>query len=148
MHSTRVSDRPRGSTILVAVLCLILTTAEPALTAPETVPGPSASMLEHSDQEPQNWLTFYGNYQGWSYSSLDQISRKNVKDLVPVWAFGAGNPPPGLNMRGGLESTPLVMDGVLYLEGMQNSIYALDASTGGLHWRYNYPWPRAGFTVG
>jgi alcohol dehydrogenase (cytochrome c) len=31
--------------------------------------------IEHADQEPQNWLTFYGNYRGWSYSPLNQITR-------------------------------------------------------------------------
>jgi len=34
--------------------------------------------------EPQNWLTFFGNYQAWSYSSLDQINRRTVKNLMPV----------------------------------------------------------------
>jgi len=147
MRGIRVSPRRNGFLIFAVLCCSIFVTTGPAPRAQEQVPGPSSSTLEHGG-EPQNWMTFYGNYQGWSYSSLDQISRKNVKDLLPAWAFGAGNPPPALNMRGGLESTPLVVDGVLYLEGIQNNIYALDAVTGNLLWKYNYPWPRAGLTVG
>ena len=48
---------------------------------------------EPIDKDPNNWLTFYGNHQGWSYSRLNQITRENVKQLVPVWAFPAGFAP-------------------------------------------------------
>ena len=41
--------------------------------------------------EPQNWLMTRGNYQGWSYSPLDQINTKNVKNLVPVWSVSTGS---------------------------------------------------------
>lgn len=102
---------------------------------------PSADRIEHFDKEPQNWMSFYGSYNGWSYSALDQISRKNVKELVPAWAFAAGGPPPDTNLKGGLEGTPIVVDGVLYLVGMQNNIYAMDADTGKLRWKYIYKWP-------
>jgi alcohol dehydrogenase (cytochrome c) len=94
--------------------------------------GAMASRLEHSEKEPQNWLTFYGNYKGWSYSPLNQITRENVKQLVPVWALSAGGPPVDLALRPGLQAGPLVADGVVYLEGMQNNIYAADAATGKL----------------
>ena len=47
----------------------------------------SSSRVEQADREPQNWLTYYGNYSGWSYSPLDQINRSNVKRLGPVWTF-------------------------------------------------------------
>ena len=40
--------------------------------------------------EPENWLMTRGNYQGWSYSPLDQINTSNVKHLVPVWSFSTG----------------------------------------------------------
>src|ERR1700680_2760058 len=49
--------------------------------------GPTTSRIEHADKEPQNWLSFYGNYRGWSYRELNQITRENVKSIVPVWAF-------------------------------------------------------------
>jgi alcohol dehydrogenase (cytochrome c) len=102
---------------------------------------PTTSRIEHADKEPQNWLSFYGNYRGWSYSDLNQITRENVKQLVPAWAFAAGFPPPSTGLRPGLEATPLVVDGVLYLEGMQNNIYAIEAATGRPLWTYTYKWP-------
>src|SRR5579864_9821444 len=75
--------------------------------------GTMASRLEHSEKEPQNWLTFYGNYKGWSYSPLNQITRENVRGIAPVWAFPAGFPTGTAGLRPGLEAAPLVVDGVL-----------------------------------
>src|SRR5690242_12505590 len=90
------------------------------------------SRLEHADKEPQNWLTLYGDYSGWNYSPLDQITRKNVERLVPVWAFPTGFSKPPLTT--GLLAPPLVVDGVLFIEGMQNNVYAIDAATGRWIW--------------
>jgi alcohol dehydrogenase (cytochrome c) len=101
---------------------------------------PAASRIEHADKEPQNWLTYYGNYGAWSYSPLNQITRDNVKQLVPVWALPAGTPT-NPSLRPGLEAAPLVVDGVLYLVGMQNNVYAVDAATGHRLWNYIYHWP-------
>ena len=79
----------------------------------------TSSRLVDTGKEPQNWLTYFGNYAAWSYSSLDQITRQNVKQLVPVWAFPTGE------LRGGLMATPLVADGVMYLMGPRNRVFAL-----------------------
>src|SRR5487761_247613 len=62
--------------------------------------------IEKADNEPQNWLTFFGNYKAWSYSALNQITRDNVQRLLPVWTFPTGG-------HNGLESAPIVADGVL-----------------------------------
>ena len=118
------------------LLCLILGAAGVAKAQDATT-----TRIEHADKEPQNWLTFYGNYRGWSYSPLTQISRENVKRIAPVWAFPAGFPTGTAGLRPGLEATPLVVDGVLYLEGMQNNVYAMDAATGASLWTYEYKWP-------
>lgn len=101
---------------------------------------PMAARIEHAGNEPQNWLTYYGNYGAWSYSPLKQIARENVKQLVPIWAFPAGYPT-NPSLKAGLEAAPLVVDGVLYLVGMQNNVYAVDAVTGKTLWTYIHPWP-------
>lgn len=106
----------------------------------------TASRIENAEKEPQNWMTFYGNYKGWSYSPLNQITRQNVKQLAPAWAFSAGAPPAVTQLRTGLEATPLVVDGVLYLEGTQNNVYAIDAATGKSLWSYTYKWPDKAIT--
>lgn len=105
-----------------------------------------AARVEHPEKEPQNWLSFYGNYSGWSYSPLKQLTAKNVKGLVPVWAYPAGFTTGTL--RQGLEAAPLVVDGVLYLVGMQNNVYAVDAATGKTRWSYVYQWPQQGIPPG
>lgn len=101
---------------------------------------PMTSRIAHADKEPQNWLTYYGNYGAWSYSPLNQVNRDTVKQLVPVWAVAAGFPTHP-SLIGGLEAAPLVVDGVLYLVGMQNNVYAMDAATGRRLWNYIYHWP-------
>ena len=37
--------------------------------------------------EPHNWLMYRGNYEGWGFSPLDQITKENVASLTPVWSF-------------------------------------------------------------
>ncbi len=85
-------------------------------------------------------MTVYGNYSGWNYSPLTQITRKNVDRLVPVWAFPTGFSEPPLTT--GLLAPPLVVDGVLFIEGMQNNVYAVDAATGRWIWTYRYKFPK------
>lgn len=87
--------------------------------------------IVHAAKEPQNWLTFFGNYRAWSYSALNQITRDNVHRLTPAWTFPTGG-------RGGLESAPIVADGRLYLVNQENNVFALDAATGKLIWNYVY----------
>ena len=41
--------------------------------------------------EPQNWLTYYGTYDGQRYSQLDQITKDNVGKLTAAWVFQAGS---------------------------------------------------------
>jgi len=111
----------------LAILLYISYCGTPSVAAQE----PTANRIEHADKEPQNWLTFFGNYRAWSYSPLDQITRDNVKQLVPAWAFPTGG-------QNGLEAAPLVVDGVLYIENHQNHVFAVDAATGRPLWEYPY----------
>src|SRR5712691_7086919 len=76
-------------TVCLGLLCFLAAGTQPLAAQQRSM----ASRIEHAEKEPQNWLTFYGNYGGWSYSPLNQITRENVKQLVPEWAFSAGAPP-------------------------------------------------------
>lgn len=97
---------------------------------------PSWTRLLNSDQEPQNWLSYGGNYSAHRFSALDQINRQNVKQLTPVWLFNTGE------LRGGLNATPIVMDGVMYLMGPMNRVFAINAVTGEVIWKYFYKLPQ------
>ena len=85
-----------------------------------------------------DWPQYGGTDSAWRYSALDQINTANVKRLAPVWAFQTGD------YEDGLQATPIVIGGVLYLSTSRNSVYALDATDGRLIWRYKYPQPRRG----
>jgi len=95
----------------------------------------TAARIEKAAAEPENWLTYGGNYQAWRYSSLDQIDVSNVNRLKVAWAFQLGE------VDFGLQATPLVADGVLYVIGPKNRVFALDAATGERRWHYFYPVP-------
>ncbi|HYI95462.1 MAG TPA: PQQ-binding-like beta-propeller repeat protein [Bryobacteraceae bacterium] len=76
----------------------------------------------------ENWLTYAGNYQGWRYSPLKQITVENAKLLAPKWVYHVPN-------ARGLRSSPIVYKGVLYITN-SNSVYAVDARSGRLIWQY------------
>jgi len=78
--------------------------------------------------DPSDWLMMRGNYQGWGYSTLADISKANVKGLQLVWARTME---PGIN-----EATPIVYKGIMYLGNPNDVIQAIDASTGDLLWQY------------
>lgn len=77
-----------------------------------------------------NWLSYHGDYTGRRFSSLDQISLKNVHQLRAQWVFHA----PSNN----LEVTPVVVDGLMFVTSA-NDAYALDSQTGRAIWHYSRP---------
>src|ERR1700740_3237439 len=89
----------------------------------------SSERLLDAAKEPQNWLTYSGRYAGWRYSTLDEINTTNASHLAMQWAFQVGD-------LGQFETTPLVVDGVLYGSGQNNRAFAIDARTGRSIWRY------------
>jgi alcohol dehydrogenase (cytochrome c) len=91
--------------------------------------------LANAAKEPHNWMNYFGTYDAQRYSTLKQVTRENVKQLLPAWAFQTGK------IEGGLNATPLVVDGVMYLVGSYNRVFALDAATGKLFWHYFYKLP-------
>jgi alcohol dehydrogenase (cytochrome c) len=97
----------------------------------------SFAMLHAQDGATHTDSPFYGGTQfAWRYSALDQINAGNVKKLAPAWAFQTGD------YDQGLQATPIVIDGVLYLSTTHSQVFALDAATGKLIWQYKYPMPR------
>jgi alcohol dehydrogenase (cytochrome c) len=84
--------------------------------------------------EPQNWLTYSGNYNGQRYSTLDQITPANVKNLDLQWVFQVRQ----LGAADKFEASPIVVDGVMYTVEPPNNVIALDAVSGRVFWRYDY----------
>ncbi len=99
-------------------------------------------ILNAREQEPHNWLTYYGAYDGQRYSPLDQINTENVNRLRPAWVFQFGSQ--GLHAGQStyaFEAAPIVVDGVMYVSGWDGWVWALDAKTGQELWRYKHAIP-------
>ncbi|MBL8207649.1 MAG: PQQ-dependent dehydrogenase, methanol/ethanol family [Blastocatellia bacterium] len=102
-----------------------------AKTSSAEIPGGlSYDRIRNAAAEPHNWLTYWGNYQGQHYSALKQINTTNVSQLQARWAVQM----PGDTL---LETTPIVIDGVMYTSGMPGDVYALDARSGLQIWKYS-----------
>lgn len=82
------------------------------------------------DPAPGNWPTYNGQVSGNRYSELTQINRNNINRLAVEWIFPIAH--------FGLETTPLVVDGIMYITG-PNQVFALDARTGRQIWHYSRP---------
>jgi len=76
---------------------------------------------------PGDWLMARRNYQAWSYSPLDEITRGNVRELRLAWSWA-------MNEAGSNQPMPLVHNGVMYLGNTGHIMQALDAATGDLIW--------------
>lgn len=107
-------------------------------TKPVAPAHPSADVDEirivDADKEPQNWLSVGRNYAEDRFSPLTSINEHNAGRLGLAWFMD-------LDTKIGSETTPLVVDGVMYTVGAWNVIYALDAKSGRELWRYD-PKPR------
>ena len=88
--------------------------------------------LREAASEPQHWLTYSGGYFSNRYSHLDQVTPANVGELSLEWVYQTP-------VAGPWQTTPLVVDGVMYLTQRPNDIVALDARTGRVFWIYRYP---------
>lgn len=88
--------------------------------------------LRAAGDKPQNWLTYSGTYFSQRYSELDQITPDNVNDLTLQWVYQTP-------VQGAWQSSPIVVDGVMYLTQRPNDIVALDARTGRVFWIYSHP---------
>ncbi len=91
----------------------------------------TSERLLHANDEPQNWLTYSGSYASQRYSLLKQIDPANVKNLELKWVFQAQS-------LQKFETTPLVVDGVMYLTQSPNDIVAIDPKSGRVFWIYHY----------
>jgi len=75
-----------------------------------------------------DWLTWRRTYDDLGFSPLKQITRDNVKNLRVVWSLTL---PPGPN-----EATPLVHDGIIFVQSYGDNVQALNAVTGDELWHY------------
>ena len=114
--------------IAILVLCVgLIALSSTAIGAPRRAPSGAAL-----DPAGRNWSTYGGNLANQRYSSLDQINTDNVKDLKGAWTYKIG----AMSRATSFESSPIIIDGTMYLTGPQSQVYALNAKTGQELWKY------------
>ena len=90
--------------------------------------------LLNAADEPRNWLMYSGTFDSQRFSRLDQIDTRNVDELELKWAYQ-------LSELDRAETTPLVVDGVMFITEAPSNVVAVDAKTGRPYWRYNHDLP-------
>lgn len=92
--------------------------------------GDQAAGMRAAKAGQQDWATYGGAAENDHYSRLAQINRGNVKQLTVAWSFDTGE-------VGGLQTSPLEVEGTLYGITPSQKIFALDAATGKLLWKFD-----------
>jgi alcohol dehydrogenase (cytochrome c) len=115
-----------------ALLMIVISSV--ALAAQTTTPAVSSQDLLDGLKDPTRWLTYGGDYSGQRHSPLTQITPENVNQLAAQWTFQTGT-------LGTFQTTPVVLDGVLYVTGFNNNAWAIDARSGRQIWRYRRQLP-------
>src|SRR5215467_11785637 len=82
----------------------------------------SAPCQNTAQQLKQDWPVYGASPENTHYSSLAQINRRNVNELEVAWTFDTGE-------QGGLQTSPIIVDGVLYGITPTQKVFALDAAT-------------------
>lgn len=106
----------------IAIAASMIVLASPTVNA---VAPPAAGA-----DNPNNWPEYHRTFNAWRYSPLEQINKANVKKLKLSWIHQPGT------ITHGLQATPIVIDGVMYSIGPDNNVFALNAATGKILWRY------------
>lgn len=95
----------------------------------------SEAELLDAKADSADWLMYSGAYDSHRHSRLSQINRANVSRLRLLWMYQTGSRDPRF------ETTPLVVDGIMFLTTPWNGVRALDAETGAVLWQYDRELP-------
>jgi alcohol dehydrogenase (cytochrome c) len=95
------------------------------------IPNVSQSMLNNAAKDSKNFLHTNGNYDQTRFYPGAQINAKNVKNLHVAWIFQT-------DVRESMETSPIIVDGVMYVTTSFDHVYALNAKTGEQIWHYKH----------
>ena len=88
-------------------------------------------MLDRADGDANNFLHTNGNYSQTRYHPAAQINLENVGDLRPAWIFQT-------EIVESMETSPIVVNGIMYVTTSFNHVYALNAETGEQLWHFKH----------
>jgi PQQ-dependent dehydrogenase (methanol/ethanol family) len=98
--------------------------------APLAAHAQDANALLNADKNSNDWLTYHGSYKSWHYSGLKQVNTGNVKNLKIAWIHQVGR------STRGVQSMPLVKDGIIYYSASYSKVFALKGDTGEVLWSF------------
>ena len=76
-----------------------------------------------ADEAPGDWLAYGRDYGEQRFSPLTEVNKQTIKDLELAWSFD-------MYTNRGLEASPIVVDGIMYMTGSWSVVFAVDAKTG------------------
>ncbi len=127
----------RATVLLALVISVNLIHAQEPITLEDGAPLFSPvtwDRLVNAADEPHNWLMYSGTFDSQRFSRLNQINTENAATLELKWAHHI----PQLDRN---ETTPLVVDGVMFITESPSNLTAVDAATGRPYWRYEHALP-------
>jgi alcohol dehydrogenase (cytochrome c) len=127
----------RATVLLALVISVNLIHAQEPTTLEDGAPLFSPvtwDRLVNAADEPHNWLMYSGTFDSQRFSRLNQINTENAATLELKWAHHI----PQLDRN---ETTPLVVDGVMFITESPSNLTAVDAATGRPYWRYEHALP-------
>ncbi len=114
----------------LAASCTSPSGAEPALPSKTGAQAVDTKAIVANDDGDKEWPSYGLNYGETRFSELASINAKNVSTLGLAWSYDLAS------IRG-VEATPLVVDGIMYVTGSWSIVHALDAVTGKKLWVYD-----------
>ncbi len=121
----------QGQAIALAFAAAALAAAIIALPAVAYAEAVGDARMKAAGADAANWILHGRDYANQRFSPLDAINTGNVKKLVPKFIYQTG-------IAGTFQTTPLVVDGTMYLTTAFSNVVAIDAKTGFEKWRYEH----------
>jgi quinohemoprotein ethanol dehydrogenase len=118
-----------GATLLALAACSEKPRA-PAALPPINAAGVDGAAIIAADQRPGIWISHGRTYSEQRFSPLAKVNKETVGQLGLAWSQN-------LDVGRGMEATPIVVDGTMYVTSAWSIVYALDAKTGERKWTFD-----------
>ena len=137
---SKINNKPSSNVISIAIASMFMVAPMHNAFAGEEVSGGSLygnmqtvtqDLLDKADGDSNNFLHTNGNYSQTRFYPAEQINRENVHNLKRAWSFK-------MDVVDSLETTPIIINGTMFVTSSFNHVYALDAKTGKEKWHYKH----------
>ena len=102
----------------------------------EKIGNINTERIINANNEPQNWLSHGRDYHEQRYSPLNQVNLETINKLELEWSLDMGT-------KRGLEATPIIDNGIMFVSSTWSVDHAVDAKTGKELWVYDPDVPRS-----